>query len=136
MESSTTLNGRLLDLKQRYVRKMPERIAVIASTLAACMDGGIEAKDRLEREFHTLGGTAGTYDLHSVAAAAFEGEEACAELDRSPLDSDTFTYLTFLVDQLRVALALDASAEWSVRTVLIPVDAGNTDSEQTGVSAA
>ena len=136
MEPSTALKGRLFDLKQRFVRTMPDRITAIASTLAGCVDGGREATDRLERQFHTLGGTAGTYDLHAVAAAAFEGEEACMELNQSPLDSDNFTYLTFLVDQLRVALAADAPAQWTARTVLTPADARAAASEQTGVFVA
>jgi HPt (histidine-containing phosphotransfer) domain-containing protein len=136
MEPSTTLKGRLFDLKQRFVQTMPDRVAAIASTLAGCVDGGREVTDRLERQFHTLGGTAGTYDLHAVAAAAFEGEEACMELNQFPLDSDNFTDLTFLVDQLRVALATDAPPQWTARTVLTAADARAAASEQTGVFAA
>src|SRR4029077_12815367 len=135
MEPSVSLKGRLFELKQRFVQTMPDRIAAIASTLAGCVDGGREATDRLERQFHTLGGTAGTYDLHAVAAAAFEGEEACMELNQSPLDSDDFTYLTFLVDQLLVALAADAPAQWTARTILRAADARGAAHEQTGVSA-
>ena len=136
MEPSATLKGRLFDLKQRFVQTMPDRIAAIASTLSACVEGGKEVSDRLERQFHTLGGTAGTYDLHAVAAAAFEGEEACMELGHSPLEGDNFTYLTFLVDQLRVALATDAPAQWTARTILSAADASTAAHEQTGVSAA
>jgi HPt (histidine-containing phosphotransfer) domain-containing protein len=134
MEPSATLNGRLLDLKQRFVQTMPDRIAAIASTLAGCSDGGKEVTDRLERQFHTLAGTAGTYDLNAVAAAAFEGEEACAELGQSPLDRDSFRYLTLLVDQLRGALAADAPAQWTARTVLTAADA-TAVAKKTGVSA-
>jgi HPt (histidine-containing phosphotransfer) domain-containing protein len=136
MEPSATLNGRLLDLKQRFVQTMPDRIAAIATTLAGCADGGSEMTDRLERQFHTLAGTAGTYDLNAVAAAAFEGEEACAELGQSPLGGDSVTYLAFLVDQLRAALAADAPAQWTARTVLSAADAGHVASEKNGVSAA
>ena len=95
MEPSTALKGRLFDLKQRFVRTMPDRITAMPSTLA--------------RPYHTLGGTAGTYALHAVAAA------------------------TFLVDQLRVALAADAPAQWTARTVLTPADARAAAFEQTGV---
>jgi HPt (histidine-containing phosphotransfer) domain-containing protein len=130
MDSSTVLKGRLFDLKQRFVQTMPDRIAAIASTLADCAEDGGEMTDRLERQFHTLGGTAGTYDLHAVAAAAFEGEEACSEVNRSLLDSDHFAYLTFLVEQLRVALVSDAPAQWAARTIL------NAPPGHTGVSAA
>ncbi len=136
MGPPTTLKGQLFDLKQRFVRTMPDRIAAIAATLAACLDGGSEATHRLERQFHTLGGTAGTYDLHAVAAAAFEGEEACVEINRSPLDSDGFTYLTFLVDQLRGALAIDAPAQWTAHTVLTAADERPALPAKTGVSPA
>lgn len=131
-----TLKGQLFDLKQRYVQRMPDRIAAIASTLDDCVDGGREPMDWLERQFHTLGGTAGTYGLNAVAAAAFEGEVACVELKESPLDRDSFTYLTFLVDQLRSALAADAPDHWSGRTVLTAADAGGAASEPTGVYVA
>lgn len=114
MEPSTALRGRLLDLKQRFVRTLPDRIVAITSTLADYRDGGSDGMNRLERQFHTLAGTAGTYDLNAVAAAAFEGEEACVELNRSPPDSGDYTYLAFLVDQLHGALAIDAPAQWSV----------------------
>lgn len=107
MEPTTALKGRLLDLKQRFVRTMPDRIAAITSTLAGFEDGGTDVTHQLERQFHTLAGTAGTYDLNAVAAAAFEGEEACVELNHSPPDSGDFTYLQFLVGQLRGALAID-----------------------------
>jgi HPt (histidine-containing phosphotransfer) domain-containing protein len=70
MESSTTLTGRLLDLKQRFVRKMPDRIAAITSTLSGYEDGSAEVRALLERQFHTLAGTAGTYDLDAVAYLA------------------------------------------------------------------
>jgi HPt (histidine-containing phosphotransfer) domain-containing protein len=131
MEASATLKKRLTDLKQRFVLTMPERIAAIASTLADGLNGG-EVMDRLERQFHSLAGTAGTYDLDAVAAAALEGEEACAELKQSPLDKDNFTYLSFLVDQLHGAFAADAPAPWIER----PVIAGLDVRTWTGVSTA
>jgi hypothetical protein len=128
------LKGRLLDLKQRFVQKMPDRIAAIASTLA-CVHGDGEAMDRLERQFLTLAGTAGTYELGAVAAAAFEGEAACVGLKESPFDDDSVKYLTFLVDQLRRALAADAPDQWTSRTVLTPA-VPDAPSEKVGGSGA
>lgn len=110
MKPANPLIGRLLDLRVRFVRMMPDRIAAIQAALADCADGGTEAMLRLEQQFHSLAGTAGTYNLNTVAAAAFEGEEACAEVARSPLDGDSYKYLTFLVDQLHGALAADRPA--------------------------
>src|SRR5688500_323802 len=111
MDPSTSLTGRLLDLKQRFVRTMPDRIATITSTLSGYGDGGGDVRALLERQFHTLAGTAGTYDLDAVAAAAFEGELACVELAKLQHDNGDFMYLTFLVDQLHGALAVDAARQ-------------------------
>jgi chemotaxis protein histidine kinase CheA len=122
MEESTVLKGQLIELKERFIQKMPDRIEAMASMLASCTDGGSDAMDRLERQFHTLAGTAGTFGLNAVAAAAFDGEEACAEGNRFPLD---MRYLSILVDQLRFALAADAPAQWTARTVLIAPDAAD-----------
>lgn len=109
--SSTSLTGRLLDMKQRFVRTVPDRIAAITSTLSGHGDGGAEVTTLLERQFHTLAGTAGTYDLDAVAAAAFEGEQACVELGKSQPEGEDFMYLAFLVDQLHGALAVDAARQ-------------------------
>lgn len=136
MEPSITLKGKLFDLKQRFVQTMPDRIAAIASTLAVCVDRDQEATERLERQFHTLAGTAGTYDLNAVAAAAFEGEEACRELNQSGFSAEDLTYMGFLVDQLRGALAVDAPGQWTARTVLTAADAEKAPSGKTGSSAA
>lgn len=113
MESSTSLTGRLLHMKQRFVQTMPGRIAAITSTLSGYEDGAADVRALLERQFHTLAGTAGTYDLDAVAAAAFEGEEACVELGKSQPDGGDFMYLAFLVDQLHGALAVDAARQSS-----------------------
>lgn len=130
MQPSDELNGRLIELKDRYVRKMPDRIEAIASMLTSCVRGGSDAMDRLERQFHTLAGTAGTFGLNAVAAAASDGEEACAEGNRGPLD---IRYLSILVDQLRFALAADAPALWTARTILVTPGA---EPELFGVSTA
>ena len=128
--------GRLIELKHRFVRTMPDRIAAIASTLAVAAAGDGEATARLEREFHTLAGTAGSYGLNAVGAAAFEGEEACAGLEKSPLDGETVETLTRLIDQLRGALAADAPDHWMARTVLTAAPASDEPLEPSGVSVA
>jgi len=136
MEPSMTLKGQLFDLKQRFVQTMPTRIAVIASTLAGRFDADSGVMDRLERQFHTLAGTAGTYGLNAVAATAFEGEEVCSELKQSPLESEDFTYLAFLVNQLSGALASDAPDQWTARTVLEAAGKSEATLPKRGVSGA
>ena len=109
MESS--LIGRLLDMRRRFFGTVQDRIAAITSTLSGYADGGDEVRALLERQFHTLAGTAGTYDLDAVAAAAFEGEQACVEIGKSKPDGGDFMYLDFLVGQLHGALAVDAARQ-------------------------
>lgn len=134
MEANATLTGRLLDLRKRFVQTMPDRIERIASTVDSSPEH--EMASRLELQFHSLAGTAGTYDLHAVASAAVEGEAACTELKLSPLDRESRTYLSFLVDQLRYALVVDAPEQWSTRTVLTAVVGEQAVLEQAGVAHA
>lgn len=122
MEASATLKRRLSDLRQRFVLTMPDRIAAISATVAECVNSGGAAMERLERQFHSLAGTAGTYDLEAVAAAALEGEEACAQLNQSALDEENFTYLTILVEQLHSAFAADAPAQWIAPSLVAGLD--------------
>lgn len=129
-QAQNELQERLFELKQRFIQKMPERIQAIESTLKSCVDGGNVERNRLERQFHTLAGTAGTYQLNSVAAAAFEGEEACSGLTQKPLDMVCLTGLRVLVDHLRSALAADAPEQWSALTVLTPVLRPDRDSKR------
>lgn len=68
MEPSAALKGQIIELRERFLRKMPARIEAIASTLTACIDGGSDAMDRLERQFHTLAGTAGDQLRFALAA--------------------------------------------------------------------
>jgi chemotaxis protein histidine kinase CheA len=136
MNHSTALEGRLLDLKQRYVRSLPERIGAIASTLTTLGDGSRGMTEKLGRQFHTLAGTAGMYDLNSVSAAAAEGEEACSEINRNPVDGSSFQYLSFLVDQLYGALEADGGPRWARGAVLSATDAWVAVSPQTGVIVA
>ena len=108
MNSAAVFERRLQDLKQRFVQTMPDRIEAIASTLSGC--SGTDRTSVLERQFHSLAGVAGTYQLNAIAAVAAEGEEACAELHESVVESGDLTYLEFLVGQLRGALAVDHAA--------------------------
>jgi HPt (histidine-containing phosphotransfer) domain-containing protein len=108
MNATNQFENRLIEMKQRFVRMMPDRIAAISSTLAGYGDGGREATRTMETQFHNLAGTAGTFDLEAIAAVASEGEQACAELNQSAPDSGDFSYLAYLVDCLQGALAIDA----------------------------
>lgn len=101
MQTAQSLEGRLANLTRRYVAGVPDRVASIAESLKSCRRESLEAASMLEHEFHTLAGTAGTYGLLGMSAVAAEGEETCAALAGLPIDDESFTYLTFLVDHLR-----------------------------------
>ncbi len=103
MERSRTLNTRLLDLRDHFIKTVPGRIDAINETLAQCATNDPTAMHRLERQFHTLAGTAGTYGLLEIAAAAGEAEATCADAQEAWLDGESFYYLQYLVDQLRRA---------------------------------
>lgn len=137
MDHSTALKERLIDLKQRYMRSLPERIDAIAGAVTSLGEGDRETTEQLERQFHTLAGTAGTYDLNAVSAAAAEGEEACSEINRNPAgSSNDAPHLSFLVDQLYDALAADGGPEWAGGALLSATEAWVAVSPETGVIIA
>ena len=102
MEGTEALMGRLVDLRGRFIKTVPGRVDAIAATLARC-EADFAAIHQLERQFHTLAGTAGTYGLDSVAITASEAEAVCAEFLETHVNNETFHYLKDLIDQLRAA---------------------------------
>ena len=79
--TNASFETRLLDLRNAFVRSLPDRIAAIAETLRRRLDGENESAHTLERQFHNLAGTAGTYGLLAIAASAQEGLDECSRLD-------------------------------------------------------
>ena len=102
MQTAQSLEGRLANLTSRYIATMPDRVSAIAETLTRCRHESLEAAPILERQFHTLAGTAGTFGLHALSAVAAEAEETCAGIEGPWIDEESLTYLNYLVENLRV----------------------------------
>jgi chemotaxis protein histidine kinase CheA len=102
MQTAENFQGRMATLTSRFVGTMPQRVTDIAETLTRCSRDSLTAAPLLERQFHSLAGTAGTYGLEAIAAVAAEGEETCSSLGDGSID-ENLTYLNFLVSQLRAA---------------------------------
>jgi chemotaxis protein histidine kinase CheA len=114
MGTPGTLSGRLLDLRHRFMKTMDDRVMAINETMARCGRNDLTAVGELERQFHTLAGTAGTYGLLTVAAAASEAEEVCAEFGDAPMNGETFRYLQDVVENLRSAVAQSSANQSGV----------------------
>lgn len=69
--------ARLEELRQRFARSIPGRVAEIVQSLSRRLAGAADEGDALERQFHSLAGTAGTYGFYAVAAAATDGFDEC-----------------------------------------------------------
>ncbi len=102
MQVAESFQGRMNTLTSRFVGTMPQRVTAIAETLTLCSRNSLTAAPTLERQFHSLAGTAGTYGLDAIAAVAAEGEETCSCIGEGSID-ENLTYLNFLVSQLRIA---------------------------------
>jgi chemotaxis protein histidine kinase CheA len=59
---------RINELRQRYMRTLPDRVATIGGMLMH------STRAELLRQFHTLAGTAGTFGYDDVAVLAGEAE--------------------------------------------------------------
>jgi len=79
------LENRIRELRQRYARTLPDRLASVARTLIQAgetMQAGetIQAGEtnipraELLRQFHTLAGTAGTFGFEDIATLAGDAE--------------------------------------------------------------
>jgi HPt (histidine-containing phosphotransfer) domain-containing protein len=89
---------RVRDLKSRFERSLPERVAEIAETLRQRQRAG-EPEDKLRRQFHNLAGTAVTFGFHSIAAAATDGFDECADLGSERINGEA-RYLWSLLEEL------------------------------------
>ena len=96
--TSARFQARLLELRNRYVQCLPDRVAAIVQTLRECQELGT-ASGVLDRQFHNLAGTAGTYGLFAIAATAMEGFDECVDLNGARIEGDA-RYLWSVVEEL------------------------------------
>ena len=99
MPNIKSLESKLLQLRDKFVEALPQRIDALSIAIARCQRDG-DGHDDLTRQFHSLAGTAATHGLVTIGALAAEGEEACG-----CLAEETFAYLSSLVDSMRAAAA-------------------------------
>jgi chemotaxis protein histidine kinase CheA len=73
------LEMRIHELRLRFVTSLPHRIAAIREAWMRVPVNGSHAAgmNELQRQLHTLAGTAGTYGLGDIAAVACEAELIC-----------------------------------------------------------
>lgn len=98
MTTTSRFETRLHDLKDRFAQSLPRRVAEIAETLRQRQIDG-EAEGTLDRQFHNLAGTAGTFGFHSIAATATEGYDECSELGGGRILGEA-RYLWSIMDEL------------------------------------
>jgi diguanylate cyclase (GGDEF)-like protein len=98
---------KLLQLRERFTAGLPRRIDEIAGTLSNC-EAHLAPLSDLERQFHSLAGTAGTYGLTAVADLAAAGEAACGT-DTPDSASEMSDYFHSLIDSMRRAPTTNTS---------------------------
>lgn len=103
----TAVEERIRVLRERFAQTLPERVAEVRRTWMrlGASPATTEVRQQLARQLHTLGGTAGSYGLLTVAGLAVEGELTCQDLGVQP-DRETLRYLATIIDD--ISLAADA----------------------------
>lgn len=94
---------RVAELRARYVLSLPALVAAIAEALRGRQQSA-SGSGLLDRQFHSLAGTAGTFGLFAIAATATDGFEECASLDGARIDGPA-RYLWSIVEELEDQIA-------------------------------
>src|SRR5947207_3056572 len=105
MGAVASAEERIRALRDRFVGGLTARIDGIEAELAQMAKDG--SAMGLERLFHTLAGTAGTYVLDRIAELAAQGEEIC---DDQIVDASAMRALHVIAADLRAALAAEGPA--------------------------
>jgi diguanylate cyclase (GGDEF)-like protein len=104
MGAVASVEEKIRALRDRFVHGLSGRIDEIAGELAQMAGNGSAVA--LERKFHTLAGTAGTYGLQAIAELAAQGEEICCD---QIVDNSATEALHALVTDLRAAIAAEGA---------------------------
>ncbi len=104
MGAVASVEEKIRALRDRFVHGLAGRIAEIDAELAHMAGNGSAAA--LERQFHTLAGTAGTYGLDHIAELAAQGEEICCD---QIVDGSAMQALHAIAAGLRAAVAAEAA---------------------------
>jgi diguanylate cyclase (GGDEF)-like protein len=93
------LNDALADLRREYLLEAPGRLAELRKDLAALKAGEADASQSLQRRFHRLSGSGGSYGFPGISELSREAERS---LSKSP-DADTTDRLEVTVERLAEA---------------------------------
>src|SRR5689334_16879701 len=77
MGAVASVEEKIRALRDRFIHGLAGRVAGIETELAQMAGNG--SAMALERQFHTLAGTAGTYGLDRIAGLAADGEQICCD---------------------------------------------------------
>ena len=119
MGAVASVEEKIRALRDRFIHGLAGRIAAIDAELVQMAGNGSAAA--LERQFHTLAGTAGTYGLDRIAGLAAQGEEICCDqiVDRGAMEA-----LHAIAADLRAAVAAEVAPP---ALKLVPAQEGNSD---------
>jgi HPt (histidine-containing phosphotransfer) domain-containing protein len=95
--------SRVAELRARYVHSLPALVAAIRDALRGRPQAG-PSPGSLDRQFHSLAGTAGTFGLHAIAATALDGFDECSSFDETHVDGGS-RYLWSIVEELEDQVA-------------------------------
>lgn len=128
------LDTRLLDLRKRFIRSLPDRVAAIVETLRQRQDGA-EREGTLDRQFHNLSGTAGTFGFFAIAAAALDGFDECAGLNGARIEGDA-RYLWSIVEELANEACDPIALERASEAIFHSMNGGELFGTDIGTEAA
>jgi diguanylate cyclase (GGDEF)-like protein len=120
MGAVASVEEKIRALRDRFVHGLAGRIEEIEGELAQMAGNGSAAA--LERKFHTLAGTAGTYGLDQIAELAVRGEEICCD---QIVDNCATQALHAIVADLRAAIAAEGAPP---ALKLVPAEEASCDS--------
>lgn len=120
MGAVASVEEKIRALRDRFVSGLADRVAVIETELANMAKDG--SAMGLERQFHTLAGTAGTYGLDRIAELAARGEEIC---DDPIVDAAAMRSLHIIAADLRAAITAEGAPP--ALKLVPPVDEPETD---------
>lgn len=112
---SERFDTRLAELRKRFVRSLPDRVATIVETLRQRQDSA-EREGTLDRLFHNLAGTAGTFGFFGIAAAALDGFDECVGLDGARIEGDA-RYFWSIVEELANEACDPVALDWAAETI-------------------
>jgi diguanylate cyclase (GGDEF)-like protein len=104
MGAVASVEEKIRVLRDRFVQGLAGRVVTIDAELGEMAANGSAVA--LERHFHTLAGTAGTYGLDRIAELAAHGEEICSD---PIVDAGAMRSLHAIVADLRAAIAAEAT---------------------------